>query len=275
MPELPEVETVVRALRRPLVGRTFLAAHIYWPRQIVQPSPVSFKQRIVNLTIEAISRRGKYILFTLTNDETLIVHLKMTGHLAVMPVALPRDKHTHLIFDLVPLPGREPDQLHFRDIRKFGRVYLVKEPHKILHKLGPEPLEDSFTLSLFKQRLAGRKRVLKPLLLDQHIVVGIGNIYADEALFDANLHPQRYSHTLTDPELANLHLSIQKVLRLGIEREGASIDNYIKPDGSKGDMQNAVMVFRRTGGPCYTCGTPIQRIVLGGRSTHFCPSCQR
>lgn len=274
MPELPEVETVVRALREPLIGRTFLTAHIHWPRQIVQPTPHEFKQRIANTTIEAINRRAKYIVFTLSNDETLIVHLKMTGHLAVVPSSTLADKHVHLVFELVDVPGREPDQLRFRDIRKFGRVYLVKQPETVLGKLGPEPLEDSFTVAILKERFAGRKRVIKPLLLDQHIIAGIGNIYADEALFDAKIHPQRYSHTLTEQEITDLHQAIRKVLRKGIEREGASIDNYIKPDGTKGDMQNAVMVFRRTEHPCYDCGTPITRIVLGGRSTHFCQNCQ-
>jgi formamidopyrimidine-DNA glycosylase len=159
-------------------------------------------------------------------------------------------------------------------MRKFGRVYLVQTPADILGHLGPEPLEDSFTVDVLKERLKGRKRVLKPLLLDQTFVAGIGNIYADEALFYAGLHPERRSDTLSEVEIEALFQAIRKVLTLGIQREGASIDKYVKPDGSKGDMQNAVAVFRRTGEACYQCSTKISRIKLGGRSTHFCTTCQ-
>ena len=275
MPELPEVETVVRALRAPLVGRVFADVRNDWPRHIATPAPQELAARLPGREILAISRRGKYLVFTLSQHETLIIHLKMSGHLAVVDSRTPPDKHVHTIFGLVPEPGRETRQaLRFRDPRKFGRVYLVHDPQDILGKLGPEPLDEQFTVAALRQRLAGRRRVLKPLLLDQSVIAGIGNIYADEALFYAGLRPTRLSHTLTDMEIGRLHAAIQAVLRLGIAREGASIDSYVKPDGDKGDMQNAVAVFRRTGDPCYTCGSPIERIVLGGRSTHFCPRCQ-
>lgn len=275
MPELPEVETVVRALRAPLVGRIFAAVRNDWPRHIATPSPAELAARLPGREILAITRRGKYLVFTLSQHETLIIHLKMSGHLAVVDSHTPPDKHAHTIFGLRPEPGRETSQeLRFRDPRKFGRVYLVHDPQDILGKLGPEPLDEQFTVAALQQRLAGRRRVLKPLLLDQSVIAGIGNIYADEALFYAGVRPTRLSHTLTDMEVSRLHAAIQAVLRLGIAREGASIDSYVKPDGDKGDMQNAVAVFRRTGEPCYTCGSPIERIVLGGRSTHFCPRCQ-
>ena len=156
-----------------------------------------------------------------------------------------------------------------------GRVYLLRDPAGVLGPLGPEPLGDDFTAGELAARLAGRRRVLKPLLLDQTFIAGIGNIYADEALFDAGLLPTRRSDTLTAEEIAALHAAIRKVLALGIDREGASISTYVKADGQKGDMQNEVAVYGRAGQTCYACGGPIERIVLGGRSTHYCPNCQR
>jgi formamidopyrimidine-DNA glycosylase len=270
MPELPEVETFVRALRRPLVGRTIVGVANDWPRHIAAPPPEELAARIAGRRIEAIDRRGKYLVFTLSDDENLIIHLKMTGHLSVAPADMPPDPYAHTVFTLDD--GRE---LRFRDPRKFGRVYLVRDPAEVVGPLGPEPLTDDFTAEELTARLAGRRRVLKPLLLDQTFIAGIGNIYADEALFEAKLLPTRRSETLTAEEIAALHAAIRKVLALGIAREGASISTYVKADGEKGDMQNAVNVFRRTGQSCYACGGPIERIVLGGRSTHYCPNCQR
>lgn len=271
MPELPEVETVVRALYHPLIGRTFVDLECYWPNQIVIPDDVEqLRARISGRTVTDVSRRAKYIVITLDGGETLIVHLKMTGHLALVPHNEPVHQHVRQRFLLT-----DGTDLRFRDARKFGRIYLVQNPQKILGKLGPEPLEPDFTVAVLKSRLDGKKRVLKPLLLDQTFVAGLGNIYADEALFDAQIMPTRHSHTVTDNEIVRLHTAIQKVLQLGIAREGASISNYVKPDGTKGAMQEAVMVFRRTGHPCYTCGNAVQRMVLGGRSTHFCATCQK
>lgn len=269
MPELPEVETVVRALRRPLLGRVIIGVWNDWPRHVAMPSLAELEEGVRRRQITAVLRRGKYLLFLLDDGQTLIVHLKMSGHLAVVPNGTPADKHTHTIFAL-----DNGHELRFRDTRKFGKVYLVEEAATVVGNLGPEPLDEGFTAAVLGERLNGRKRPLKPLLLDQTIIAGVGNIYADEALFYAGLHPERRAHTLSVAETAVLHAAIQKVLRLGIEREGASIDTYTKPDGSKGEMQHAVAVFRRTGQPCRQCATPIVRVVLGGRSTHFCPVCQ-
>lgn len=270
MPELPEVETVVRALRPNLEQRRLTEVRNYWPRHIDRPSLPELQRRIHGRVITKLSRRGKYILIHLDDGQTLIIHLRMSGHLAVVDAGEPVADHTHTIFALDH--GRE---LRFRDTRKFGRVYLVDDPQEVVGKLGPEPLADTFTAAAFAARLARHKRILKPLLLDQTVVAGIGNIYADEALFEAGIHPTRHSDSLSPEEIARLYTAIRNVLAVGIAREGASINTYVKPDGEKGDMQNAVRVFRRTGAPCTTCGSPIERIIVGQRSTHFCPVCQK
>lgn len=270
MPELPEVETTVRALREPLVGRTFVDVYNDWPRHIATPALSELQARIRSRCIEQIDRRGKYLVFSLSGGENLIIHLKMTGHLSIVDANTPPDVYAHTVFVL-----DNNQELRFRDTRKFGRVYLVRARQEVLGSLGPEPLEPTFTVETLSRQLQGRKRALKPLLLDQTFIAGVGNIYADEALYYARLHPQRRANSLTLADIEALHASIRKVLRMGIEREGASIDRYLKPDGSKGEMQNAVAVFQRTGKPCYGCERGVvERIVLGGRSTHFCPICQ-
>jgi formamidopyrimidine-DNA glycosylase len=270
MPELPEVETVARSLRPNLVGRQIVGVRNTWPRHIDRPDYSKFAERIQGRTITAVSRRGKFLLFPLDHDETLIIHLRMSGHLAVIDPQQPADKHTHTIFEL-----DNGQELRFRDTRKFGRVYLVKARDDVLGKLGPEPLSEEFTVEALGEIMRGKSRVLKPFLLDQTMIAGIGNIYADEALFYAGLLPTRKTDSLDAQDILKLHEGIQHVLRLGIQREGASISTYLKPDGEKGSMQEDVKVFRRTGEPCFKCGKPIQRIVLGGRSTHFCENCQK
>lgn len=269
MPELPEVETVVRALRPQLVGLTIQDVQNTWPRHIATPDFSELCARVQGLQFAAITRRAKYIVCHLSGREYLLFHLKMTGHLAVVPTGSPLAKHTHTTFLL-----DNKEELHFTDPRKFGRVYLTRDLNEILGHLGPEPLEAAFTPDVLQSCLQSHKQAIKKTLLDQTVLAGVGNIYADEALYKAGIHPTRSANTLTEAELIALHAAIQSVLQLGIDREGASINNYIKPDGTKGDMQNAVAVFRRTGMGCYRCGRVIERIVLGGRSTHFCPGCQ-
>jgi formamidopyrimidine-DNA glycosylase len=270
MPELPEVETTVRALRPFVVGQTIIGVRNNWPRHIATPTLPELQARIHGTVIQSVDRRAKFLVFTLSQQETLIIHLRMSGHLSVQAAAAPVDKHVHTVFEL-----DNGQELRFRDQRKFGRVYLVRQPQTVLGKLGPEPLDDFFTPQILAQQLNGRRRAIKSVLLEQDVVAGIGNIYADEALYYARVRPTRLTHTLSENEIQQLHQAIQYVLQLGIDREGASIDLYTKPDGSKGEMQQAVAVFRRTGDPCYGCGAPIERIKLGGRSTHFCPHCQQ
>lgn len=269
MPELPEVETVVRALRPQLVGHTIQDVWNQWPRHIARPDLPELRLRVQGLQVENLTRRAKYIVMQLSGGEHLLFHLKMTGHLAVVAADEPVTKHTHTVF---ALDGGV--ELRFTDTRKFGRVYLVRDLADVLTGLGPEPLEAEFTPAVLQQRLQKHKRAIKPTLLDQTVLAGVGNIYADEALHEAGIHPTRPANSLSQAEVVALHTGIQQVLSLGIEREGASISHYVKPDGTKGDMQNAVAVFRRTGMNCYRCGRAVERIILGGRSTHFCPGCQ-
>lgn len=270
MPELPEVEMVARGLREPLVGQRLTEVRCYWPRHVHGLSVAELQKGVNGRVVQAIDRRGKFLLFHLNDGQVLIIHLRMSGRLSVVPAATPADKHTHTIFAL-----NNGQELRFWDQRKFGRVYLVDDAAEVVSQLGPEPLSPDFTVALLANILKGRKRTLKPLLLDQTFIAGIGNIYADEALFYAGIHPTRTSDTLTVEEIGRLHAGIGHALTLGIERGGASIDLYIRPDGTPGDMQNAVRVFRRTGQVCYDCSTPIEKVTLGGRSTHFCPICQK
>lgn len=269
MPELPEVETTVRALRQPLVGRTVIGMRNDWPRHLATPPLSAFQARIVGKQFRSIDRRGKYLVFNLSDHETLLIHLKMSGYLEVVPGDDSANKHVHTIFEL-----DNGYELRFEDTRKFGRVYLVQDPETVLGQLGPEPLSDKFTPTTFYSMLQGRKRIIKPLLLDQTFLAGVGNIYADEALYYAKIRPTRIANELSRSESDALHAGIQKALNLGISKKGATISNYRSPDGSSGEMQNEFIVYGRAGEPCERCGGIIERIVLGSRSTHFCPQCQ-
>ena len=270
MPELPEVETVVRDLRQPLIGARILAMWTDWEKTLHSPPQPEFAGRVRGQRVRAVNRRGKYILIELDED-VLVIHLKMSGRLYV---AAREDRHdadrwVHLRFELEG--GR---QLRFSDVRKFGKAYLSDDVAALLSHLGPEPLSDDFSPSLFRQGLQGRKRAIKAQLLDQAMVAGMGNIYADEALFRAGLHPERPAADLTEGESARLHKSIREALLAGIKHEGASINWYRKPDGSKGQSQEYFFVYGRAEAPCRRCGGVINKIRVAQRGTHFCPACQ-
>jgi len=271
MPELPEVETVVRGLREPLAGRTIIAAAYTWPRGLVTPDGPIFSARIAGQPVRSVDRRGKYILIRLDPD-TLLIHLKMTGRLYVVPddSVQDADRWVRFTFQL-----DNAHQLRFSDSRKFGRVYLVEDPSEVTGRLGPEPLDESFTLEEFRQQLVRRSGQIKPLLLNQAFLAGVGNIYADEALFASGLHPLRRVNTLSEDEIARLYAAIQAVLQDGIQSQGASINWYRKPDGSRGQAQDRFQVYGRANQPCFRCGQPVSKIVVGQRGTHFCPACQR
>lgn len=270
MPELPEVETYVRELRPQLAGKRVVQGYVTWPRIIAQPDVNLFLDMIRGRRFDSFDRRGKYILLGLDSYESLIIHLRMTGEVRVHPSAISPDKHTHLILDL-----EDGERLHYRDPRKFGRVWLVDDPASVVGKLGPEPFSADFTPAGFAERLAGRAASIKALLLDQTILAGVGNIYADEALFLAKIDPRRAGRALSPAEIDALHGAVCAVLQAGINGRGSSLQNYAPPAGEKGSFQEQHQVFRRTDQPCYHCGAPIRRVVLAQRSTHFCPICQR
>ena len=287
MPELPEVETYVRALEPLLSGKTILAAEVRWPRIIAIPDASFFPDLIRGRRFVSFGRRGKYMLFGLDSGETLVVHLRMTGELrlhapegtsqkndpsAGAPCAQGSvvDKHTHVLFEL-----DTGEELRYRDMRKFGRIWLVADAETVVGKLGPEPLAEEYAPHVLAQALAYRKANVKSLLLNQTVVAGVGNIYADEALFRAGIDPRRAGRELAAEEVARLHQGLRDVLQAGIEAQGSSLRNYAPPTGGKGGFQEQFRVFRRGGEPCYYCSAPISRIVLGQRSTHFCPACQK
>jgi formamidopyrimidine-DNA glycosylase len=264
MPELPEVETIVRCLRPELVGRRVLSAGLFWPRTLAAPAMGTFHQRISGQRIEAVARRAKYIHMVLSGGH-LLIHLRMSGDLLLRPSPCAPEPHDrlHLALD-------SGQTLAFNDTRKFGRAWLVDDPRDVLGSLGPEPFSDDFTTAGFYQSLQTRRRQLKPLLLDQAFLAGLGNIYSDEALHLAGLHPLRQSDTISLNESQKLFEAIRAVLQTGIENNGASID-WVYRGGS---FQNHFRVYGRTGLPCPICANPIERIVVGQRSTHFCPICQ-
>ncbi|MBN1659587.1 MAG: bifunctional DNA-formamidopyrimidine glycosylase/DNA-(apurinic or apyrimidinic site) lyase [Anaerolineae bacterium] len=271
MPEMPEVETFARDLREPLVGRTFTGVSIYWARNIAYPALGEFETQIVGRRVEAVGRRGKYLVLTLDRGY-LLIHLKMTGGLRVLPIEEPVDPHVRVSFDLDN--GR---QLRFRDPRKFGRIYLVDAIEQVTGDLGPEPLADDLTLDLFCALLNRRKGRLKSLLLNQEFVTGLGNIYANEALFAARLHPERRANTLTPQEQADLYHAIRQVLAQAVAAGGTTLRDggYTDADGETGHFQVDLAVHDRAGKPCRVCSTTIERLVIGARSAYFCPECQR
>ncbi len=281
MPELPEVETVARDLRPRLVDATIVGARTSWSRTLRTHDPLAFSDAVAGRTVLAVGRRAKLVVVELSGDAALTIHLKMTGQLFVVPAATPMDPYVRLVLELAD--GRE---LRFRDIRKFGRIGLYgRDPvtgelvtevggAAVFAAIGPEPLADDFTIRDFRRRLRRRKGRLKPLLLDQSFLAGVGNIYADESLWRSRLHPLRTAGTLRAPDERRLYEAIRGVLSEAVDRRGSSIDDYTAPDGD-GSMQERLEVYQRTGEPCPRCGRPVKRIVVGARSTHFCSWCQR
>lgn len=275
MPELPEVETVCRELAcDSLLQQTIKEVIISWPRSIATPEPEEFVAQVHGCRVDSIFRRGKYIIMRLFPGRDLIIHLRMTGQFYFSSFQDTEDPYVRVCLRL-----NNGKELRFKDTRKFGKWYLVKNHLEITAKLGPEPFDPLLTPKAFYQSLVKRKRQLKPLLLDQEFIAGIGNIYADEALWDAKLHPQRISDSLKDSEALQLLESIRIVLSRGLKNLGTSLGdgqtNYYSVGKRRGRNQDELRVFRRTAEPCQRCQTPIQRIIVGQRSTHFCSKCQR
>lgn len=274
VPELPEVETIVRDLRRQGVpGRRIGDMELHWPGVVGgEEESRRFRRLIPGRRIERIRRRAKYLIFDLQGGLHLVAHLRMTGriHLGSGCVSRAGTRLTLRLDD-----GRS---LVFVDPRKFGRWLLVDDPERVLARLGPEPLGAGFTTRWLAEALRRHHRQIKPLLLDQHFVAGLGNIYADEALWLAGIHPCRCSSALRGAEIGALHRAIRAVLRQGIRNRGTSLGegrpNFQGPDGRRGGNRGHLKVFRKTGEPCPRCGTGIERLVVGQRGTHVCPVCQ-
>jgi formamidopyrimidine-DNA glycosylase len=272
MPELPEVETIARKLRPDLLGKTIGEADLRWARTLAFPSPRKFKAQIKGQEIKEVTRRAKFFILRLS-DFSLLIHLRMSGDLFIKESKIGPAKHDRLILRLLPEPSaaqQGPSNLIFNDTRKFGRVWLTANPEDVLGRLGPEPLSKTFTPKWLYTTLHNKHRLLKPLLLDQTFLAGLGNIYTDESLHLAKLNPLATSDSITVKQADALHEAIRTVLKEGIRRNGASIDWVYRG----GEFQNYFRVYDRAGKPCPVCGTNIERIIVGQRSTHFCPNCQ-
>lgn len=270
MPELPEVETIARQLRaRGVVGRRIVSVQVEWPRTVDPVSVDEFVKALCGFQIELVTRTGKWLMFGLDSGQTIMVHLRMSGAFSLKPSA-----HDRIILEL-----SDDLMLYFSDPRKFGRWKLVNDPRVVLNALGPDALTAQFTLNGFREKLVRCQRKIKPLLLDQSIVSGLGNIYADEALWEACIHPERISKELSDSEIKVLYESIRKVLRTGVENRGTSLgdgkSNYRDLEGRSGEHREEVKVYGRSGGPCVRCGAQLQKIKLAQRGTHFCTTCQK
>jgi formamidopyrimidine-DNA glycosylase len=272
MPELPEVETIVRCLRRRLIGLEVEAVRVVF-RPVVRNREASFLNRIVGQEVINLRRRGKMVLVDFSGGLTVIVHLKMTGQLLFCPNAEAWDKHTHFAITF----RASDEELRFRDVRKFGFILGVRtadaEGSKELSSLGPEPL--TLDLSSFLDRFRGRRGRLKSLLLNQRVIAGVGNIYADEILFKAGLHPRAEVSRLGHRRLERLWSAVGTVLNEAIAFKGTTVRDYRDAEGLEGLFQNRLQVYGREGEPCPRCGAVIKRIRLSGRGTHLCPRCQR
>ncbi len=268
MPELPEVETIKNDLAPIAAGRKIVGIEFLWPGTLLAPSAGEFETAVKGRCITKLSRRGKYLVFHLDDGSKMLVHLRMTGSFlsGCQPEDLP--KHTRAVIHL-----DNGGHLFFIDPRKFGKFQLVND-EAVLEKLGPEPLEDSFTPEVLGDLLLRRKAPVKAVLVDQSVIAGIGNMYADEALFLARIHPLKVAGSLSSGEVRRLHAAIQAVLREAIANKGASISNYFRPGGEKGYAHQQFRVAHRKGEVCPDCGASLQRIMVRQRGTYFCPCCQ-
>lgn len=270
MPELPEVETIARDLQR-LVGLVIEDARADWPGSISDLEPAAFDAAVRHRQIERVGRRAKNIVIWLSGDAVLTVHLRMTGRLILRESGAAAER-----FQRVAIRFRGGRELRFADARKFGRLALKSTAAlaDLEARLGPEPLADTFTLEIFRAMLQRKRGNVKSALLDQRFLSGVGNIYADETLFAARIHPSASLPSLSEVEIARLHAALRRVLTDAIGNRGTSFSDYLDAEGLRGGNQDHLMVYRRTGQPCLVCATPIERRASSGRGTHFCPRCQ-
>ncbi len=274
MPELPEVETVRRTLEVLAVGKEIGHVSVFWPKMIKKPSEVEqFNDALRGQTISEIGRRGKFLIFY-TDNYALVSHLRMEGKYGLFSAEEPVEKHTHVIFHFTD--GKE---LRYKDVRKFGTMHLYAKGTEFdsqpLADLGPEPFSGDFSVEWLSEKLKRTNRKIKPALLDQKILVGLGNIYVDEALFRAKIHPERIANSLSQEEEAVLYREIVSTLSEAVDKGGSTIRSYVNSQGQIGMFQLQLLVYGRKNEPCKVCGTPLEKTVVGGRGTHFCPSCQK
>ena len=274
MPELPEVETVRRTLEQLVLGKEIQSVAVYWPNIIKKPAEhEQFADALKGQRIEAVGRRGKFLLFYFT-DLVMVSHLRMEGKYGLFSADEPVEKHTHVIFTFT-----DQTELRYKDVRKFGTMHLFAKGDELLElplkQLGPEPLSDVFTSSYLKAALSRTSRKIKPVLLDQTVVVGVGNIYVDEALFRAGIHPERIASSLSDEEIESLVNEIKATLAEAIKQGGSTIRSYINSQGQIGMFQVQLMVYVRGGQACKRCGTVLEKMKVAGRGTHICPTCQK
>jgi len=274
VPELPEVESVRKGLNSTIKGQKIEQVDIFWDRIIAEPEDTEqFKERLKGQEFEEVKRRGKFLLFYLTKD-VMISHLRMEGKYYLYEAGEPVTKHTHVIFHLSN--GKE---LRYLDVRKFGRISLAVKGEEFnnssLVKLGPEPIKEEFTLGLVHPFLSRRTKAIKSILLDQQLVVGVGNIYADEILYESYIHPEKPGNQLTETEEKKLHHAVISILEKAIQAGGTTIRSYTNTFGENGNYQNQLKVYGKEGTPCQRCGTLIEKIKVNGRGTHFCPYCQK
>ena len=273
MPELPEVETIVNDLRPRIEGRRFTSVSIYCPEMVHHTSVEELKRRLPGQVIKEIARRGKYLIFRLSSGAALIIHLRMTGSLLLRRKGEQRTESGPYVRAVFSLDNST--ELLFTDRRKLGTISLVKDESEEIGKLGPEPFDSSFTSKALAERLSRHKAPIKAVLCDQEIIAGIGNMYADEALFFSGIHPLKAANSLSDEEIKRLHRAIRDVLTKAIGNRGASISDYRRPTGEKGSQQDDFYAAHRGGQTCKVCATPIERIAVRNRGTYFCPKCQR
>ncbi|MEC1448926.1 DNA-formamidopyrimidine glycosylase [Bacillus haynesii] len=274
MPELPEVETVRRTLAGLVRGKTIDAVEVRWTKIIKRPAePEEFARLLAGQTIQSIGRRGKFLLFHL-DDCVMVSHLRMEGKYGLHQNDEPLDKHVHVIFRFT-----DGSELRYRDVRKFGTMHLFKPGEELtelpLRQLGPEPFSSEFTAGYLRERLKKTNRSVKTALLDQRTVVGLGNIYVDEALFRAGIHPETTANKLTKKQTVLLHEEIIQTLKEAVEAGGSTVRSYINSQGEIGMFQLKLFVYDRKDEPCKKCGSPIEKTVVGGRGTHFCIKCQK
>jgi formamidopyrimidine-DNA glycosylase len=273
VPELPEVETVRRRLAPLLEGRTFAGVEIADPRLTRPLDPAEVAAELTGERVALVDRRGKYLIVRFDSGRALLVHLRMTGSFLHSPErSLPADPHRRAVVTL-----DDGSDVAYRDVRRFG-TWLLLDPEEVDRyvdaRVGREPLEEAYRVKHLAERLEGRRAPVKAALLDQRTVAGVGNIYADEALWRARIHPLRPAESLEPDEVKALHKAVRQALQAGIRRQGSTLRDYRLPDGGEGGAQHEFKVYGRTGDPCERCGTPIDKIRVAGRGTWYCPSCQ-